>query len=166
MSRAVHPSLTPALVARFAQGDLGGRLGVVLPLVTVDRDGRPHPMVVTYLEVRAYDTRTVGLVIHADSGSAHNLVERRVATLIVIEPDAIVYVKMRAVDGPLDVAGGDKLGLGYFLLEVEQVIEDAAAGWEAGMSITAAPRYGPPPNLDAPWVRITLQALKTPRARA
>ena len=166
MSRAVHPSLTPALIARFAQSDLPRRLGVALPLVTVDRDGRPHPMLVTYLELRAYDTRTVGLVINGDSGSARNLVERRVATLIVVEPDAVIYVKLRTVDGPLDVAGGEKLGLNYFLLEVEQVIEDAAAGWEAGMSITSAPRYAPTPGLDAPWIRITLDALKSPRARA
>jgi hypothetical protein len=166
MSRLVGHSLTPALVERFSQRDLARRLGVAMPLVTLDHDGRPHPMIVTYLELRAYDTATVGLVIHAASGSARNLAERRLATLIVVEPDAIVYVKMRTVDGPLDIAGGDAFGLGYFLLEVEQVIEDAATGWEAGMKITTASQYAPTPDLGAPWARATLAALQTPRARA
>lgn len=123
-------------------------------------------MVVSYLEVRAYDPGTLGLVIHARSGSARNLSERRVGTLLVIEPDVTVYVKTRTVDGPLDVRGGEGMGLGYFLLEVEEIIEDSPAGWEAGMTITSGVRYAPPPSLDEPWARITLAALAAPRARA
>jgi hypothetical protein len=166
MSRVVGPSLSSALVDRFSQRDLRRHLGVALPVVTVDRDGRPHPMLISYLELRAYDTRTVGLVIQATSGSARNLVERQVATLIVVEPDTIVYVKLRTVDGPLPVAGGHDLGLGYFLLEVEQVIEDSAADWEAGMKVTTPTQYAPVPTLEEPWAKITLAALETPRARA
>jgi hypothetical protein len=166
MTRSRGTSLSPALVERFSQRDLATRLGTALPLVTVDAEGHPHPMVVSYLEVRAYDPGTVGLVIHARSGSARNLRERRVGTLLVLEPDVTVYVKTRAVDGPLDVAGGDGMGLGYFLLEVEQVVEDAPAGWEAGMRITSGVRYAPPPSLEEPWARVTLAALAAPRARA
>lgn len=166
MTRSRGGSLSPALVERFSQRDVARRLGSALPLVTLDAQGYPHPMVVSYLEVRAYDPGTLGLVIHARSGSARNLRERHVATLIVIEPDATVYVKMRVVDGPLDVPGDDRLGLGYFLLEVEEVIEDAPAGWEAGMKLTSGVRYAPPPSLDEPWARLTLAALAAPRARA
>jgi hypothetical protein len=166
MTRSRRTSLSPALVERFSQRDLARRLGTALPLVTVDAEGHPHPMVVSYLEVRAYDSGTFGLVIHAASGSARNLRERRVATLLVVEPDVTVYVKTRAVDGPLDVPGGDGMGLGYFLLEVEEVVEDAPAGWEAGMKITSGVRYAPPPSLEEPWARLTLAALAAPRARA
>ena len=83
-------------------------------------------------------------------------------TLLVVEPDAVVYVKMRALDGPLAVAGGRR-GLGYFLLEVEEVLEDSAADWEAGMRITGAAQYRPAPTLDEPWARATLGA-RWPRA--
>ena len=123
-------------------------------------------MLLSYLEVKAYDTRTVGVVILARSGSARNLVERGTATLMAVEPDAVVYVKLRTVDGPLAVEGGEDLGLGYFLLEVDEVLEDAAADWEAGMRITEPIRYAPPPTLDEPWARATLAALAAPRARA
>ena len=52
---------------RLSQRELERRLGVGLPLVTLDAEGRPHPMLVSYLELRAYDARTLGLVIQAES---------------------------------------------------------------------------------------------------
>src|SRR5712691_12402380 len=130
MTRSLGQALTPDLVIRFSQRDLARRLGTALSFVTVDPDGRPHPMLLSYLELRAYDAGTVGLVIGARSRSAKNLAERQTGTLLVIEPDATAYVKLRAVDGPLPVAGAD--GLGYFLLAVEDVLDDAATDWEGG----------------------------------
>ena len=164
--RSLGPTLTPTLVERLAQRDLASRLGVAIPFVTVDVDGSPHPMLLSYLEVRAYSATTVGLVIQARSGSARNLAQRGVGTLLVLEPDANVYVKTRLVDGPLPVDDALDLGLGYFLLEVEQVLEDTAADWEAGMRVTETIRYAPLPTLTEPWARATLAALATPRARA
>jgi hypothetical protein len=166
VSRRVGTTLPPALVARLSQTDLPARLGVVLPFVTVDAEDRPHPMLLSYLEVRAYDPASVGLVILARSTSARNLAERHTGTLIVLEPDTTVYVKLRAVDGPLPVPGAEEIGLGYFLLAVEQVLEDAAGDWEGGMRITTGAQYRPAPTLDEPWARATLAALAAPRARA
>ena len=166
MTRSVGPALSPALVERLSQHDLAGRLGVGLPFVTVDGQGRPHPMLLSYLELRAYDTGTLGLVIQAASGSAHNLVERGTGTLIVVEPEAVVYIKTRLLDGPLPVDGGEGFGLGYFLLEVEEVVQDSAADWEGGTHITGAIRYEPAPTLTEPWARATVTALTNPRARA
>lgn len=166
MTRRRDTKLSPDLVARFSQQDLDAHLGVVLTFVTVDAEGRPHPMLLSYLEVRAHDSGTTGIVIQAGSGTARNLVERGAGTLVVLEPDAIVYIKMRAVDGPLPVPGGREHGLGYFLLAVEEVLEDAAADWEAGTRITSGATYRPLPPLEAPWARATLAALAEPRARA
>jgi len=166
MTRSLGRALTPALVDRFSQREIARRLGTALPFVTVDPDGRPHPMLLSYLELRAYDTGTVGLVIGARTRSAHNLGERGAGTLLAIEPEVTVYVKLRTVDGPLPVAGAGEYGLGYFLLAVEEVLEDAAADWEGGMQITSAVRYAPAPTLDEPWARATLAALAEPRARA
>ncbi|HEX9819599.1 MAG TPA: hypothetical protein VGD07_08310 [Methylomirabilota bacterium] len=166
MTRLVATALSPALIEQLSQRDLERRLGVGLPFVTQDGEGRPHPMLLSYLELRAYDARTVGLVIQAASGSGRNLARRRVGTLIMVEPEAVVYVKTRALDGPLSVEGGEPFGLGYFLLEVEQVLEDSATEWEGGMRITETIRYAPAPTLAEPWARATLAALAAPRARA
>jgi hypothetical protein len=166
MTRVVGPTLSAALVERLSQRDLERRLGIGLPFVTQDAEGRPHPMLVSYLEVRAYDARTLGLVIQSRSGSARNLADRAVGTLSIIEADAVVYVKIRVLDGPLPVVGDPDFGLAFFLLEVEQVLEDQAADWEAGLRITGPIRYAPPPSLAEPWARATLAALASPRARA
>jgi hypothetical protein len=166
MTRSLGGALTPTLVDRFSQRDLGRRLGTALSFVTVDPSGRPHPMLLSYLELRAYDTGTVGLVIGSRTRSARNLSERGTATLLAIEPDVTVYVKLRTVDGPLPVEGSHEFDLGYFLLAVEEVLEDAPADWEGGMRITSALRYAPAPTLHEPWARATLAALAAPRARA
>jgi len=118
------------------------------------------------LESRAHDAATVGVVIGTRGTSARNLAAGRPATLSIIEPEAVVYAKLRPVDGPLPVSGGETWGLGYFLLEVTDVLEDAAADWESGMAITSAIAYRPVPSLDAPWARATLAGLAAPRARA
>ena len=157
-------ALTPALLARLSQRDLGDRLGIALPLVTVDADGRPHPMLVSYLELRAYDAGTIGLVIHAGSTSAVNLTRRDVATLAIVEADLVAYVKLRRVDGPLPVTDDPRLV--YFLLAVEELREDTATAEEACARIVAGPRYAPARALDSAWARATLAALATPRARA
>jgi hypothetical protein len=164
MSQVVGRVLPQALFERLSQKDLGTRLGAALPLVTVDADGRPHPMLVSYLELRAYDVSTVGLVIHAGSDSARNLAERAVATLVIVEADVVAYVKLRRLDGPLAVAEDPRLA--YFLLAVDEVREDAATAEEAGARIVAGPRYAPAPALESAWARVTLAAVATPRARA
>jgi hypothetical protein len=166
VTRLRGPALPPELVDRLSQRDVRRRLGVALPFATVDPDGRPHPMLLSYLEVRAYDPGTLGLVIGQASRSSRNLVERRAGTLLVLEPDALIYVKARAVDGPLPVEGGEPFGLGYFLLGVDEVLEDTAADWEGGLRITTPVQYRPAPTLEEPWARVTLAALATPRARA
>ena len=166
MTRLSGTSLSPALVDRLSQRNPESRLGVALPFVTVDQAGRPHAMLLSYLEIRAYDAGSVGLVIQAGSGSARNLVERHAGTLMIVEPDVVAYVKMRNLDGPLPVEGAEDIGLGYFLLAVEEVREDSAADWEGGMAMTHAITYRPVPTLSESWARATLDALAAPRARA
>ena len=165
MSRSLGNVLSAELVARLSQRELEQRLGIALPFVTVDHAGRPHAMLLSYIEIRAHSPATLGLAIQARSTTARNLAAGRAGTLLIVEPDLVVYVKTRAVDGPLDVVG-DEHGLGYFLLEVEDVLEDLPAEWEGGVRITSAIEYRPVPALDAPWVRATLAALAAPRARA
>lgn len=157
MSRSLGPELTPDLVARLSQADLPQHLGKALPLITVDGEGRPHPMLLSYLEVRAMDPKTIRVVMGARSRSAKNLLERQAATLLLVEPERTVYVKARATDGPYPVAGLADFGL--FVLSVEDVLEDAAAEWEGGMRITGGVTYSPVPSLDEPWARGTLEAL-------
>ena len=163
MSKLVGRALTTDLLDRLSQRDLARYLGAALPLVTLDADGRPHPMLISYLEIRAYDAGSVGLVIQAGSDSARNLGARNVATLVIVDANIVAYVKLERLDGPLAVVEDARLS--YFMLAVEEVREDTATGEEAGARIVAGPRYAPAPALDSAWARITLAAVATPRAR-
>lgn len=161
MSKSHGPTLPPALVERLSQRNLPAHLGRGLPFVTVDPDGRPHPMLLSYLEIRAVDPGALAIVIGSASRTAANLAARSVATLLLVEPDLIFYIKARTAVGPLEVTG--QPGLALFLLAVGDVLEDAAAGWEAGMQIESGIRYGPPPSLEEPWARATIAALASAR---
>jgi hypothetical protein len=165
VSRSLGAALPVDLLTRLSQRDLPSRLGIALPFITVDQAGRPHVMLASYLEVRAYDPKTWALVIDSASGTARNLTARGVGTLVTVEPGSVMYVKSRLVDGPLDVAGDTTDRLGYFLLSVDDVLEDSAADWETGVQITSGIQYRPIPSLDAAWAQAILATLATPRAR-
>jgi hypothetical protein len=163
VSRSLGPSLPADLLARLSQAELVSHLGKAIPLITLDAEGRPHPMLLSYLEVRASEPRIIRIVIGASTRSARNLSERRVATLLLVEPEQTVYVKARAQPEPAPVE--DLPDCGLFVLEVEEVLEDAPAEWEGGLRITGGLRYAPAPSLDEPWARATLKALASPPGR-
>ena len=155
MARSLGASLPPDLLRAFSQADLPSRLNRALPLVTLDGEMRPHPMLCSYLEILALDPETIRVAIAATGRSSLNLAERNVATLIVVEPDRTVYVKCRAAGAPLTVGA-----LARFVLKVEDVLEDAADPSEGPVRITSGIMYGPAPSLDDPRVRFTLDALR------
>ncbi len=127
MSRSLGPALPPDLQKRLSQQDLPRLLGRALPLLTVDDRGRPHPMLCSYLELRAVSATAIRVALGARSSTRRNLETRGVASLLVVEPDATVYVKCRTSGAPL--LSGE---LARFELLVEEVLEDEAAEGEAG----------------------------------
>ena len=155
MSRSLGPALPGDLLRALSQSDLAARLGRALPLITVDAEGRPHPMLCSYVELLAVDARTIRAAIAAGSGSARNLESGRGATLLAIEPERTVYVKCRAAGAPLVAPP-----LARFTLAVEDVLEDMAAEWEGGARITGGIAYAPAPSLDAPEIQATLALLR------
>ncbi|HYB42913.1 MAG TPA: hypothetical protein VEL75_14145, partial [Candidatus Methylomirabilis sp.] len=72
-----------------------------------------------------------------------------------VDPERTTYVKCRATGEPLIVGG-----LARFQLAVEEVAEDAADPSEGDVRITSGITYGPPPRLDNPRARLTLDTLR------
>jgi len=147
--------LPPDLLAALSQADLPSRLGRGIPLITIDAEERPHPMLCSYLELLATDAATIRAVIASGSGSARNLETRGTATLLFVEPERTVYVKCRAAGAPL-VDGV----LARFVLRVEVVLEDVAAEWEGGVHITGGITYAPAPSLGTPEAQATYRLLR------
>ena len=155
MSRSLGPALPPGVLALLSQADLASRLGRGLPFVTLGADGSLHPMLCSYLEWLAVDARTLRLAIDGRSQSARNLAERRVGTLLLVEPERTLYIKGRATGPPLRLGG-----LARFSLTVEDVREDCPAEAEGGVRIVSGITYAPPPALGDPWARAVLAALR------
>ena len=158
MSRSLGAALPPALVRRLSQQELPSLLGRALPLLTLDDQGRPHPMLCSYLELLAVGAGVIRLAIGARSSARRNLEARGAATLVIAEPNVTMYVKCRASSPPL-LSGG----LARFDLAVEDVLEDAAQDYEQGARITSGLTYAPVPALDSEWARATLAALRLER---
>ena len=158
MTRSRGPALPAHLQEMLSQSDLPSRLDRAIPVVTLDAEGRPHPMLCSYLECLAVDARTIRVVIGAGSGSASNLEARRVATLLIVEPERTVYVKCRATGTPRNEGP-----LACFTLGVEEVLEDAPTDWEAGARITGGVTYAPAPDFETPEVQATLRLLRSDR---
>jgi hypothetical protein len=156
VTRSRGPALPAHLQALLSQSDLPSRLDRAIPVVTLDAEGRPHPMICSYLECLAVDARTIRVVIGARSGSARNLEARQVATLLIVEPERTVYVKCRAAGRPVSEGV-----LACFTLGVEEVLEDAPAEWEAGARITGGITYAPAPDLTTPEAQVTLRLLRS-----
>ena len=152
--RDIGPALPPELLSALSQADLPSRLGRALPLITIDPEGRPHPMLCSYLELLALDAGMLRVVIGAGSGSARNLEARRVVTLLIVEPERTVYVKCRATGAPVTEGV-----LARFTLRIEVVLEDTTAEWEGGVRITGGITYAPAPALDTPEARATHRLL-------
>ena len=159
MSRSLGAALPPELVRRLSQQDLLSLLGRALPLLTLDDQGRPHPMLCSYLELLAVGPGVIRLAIGARSSTRRNLEARGAATLVIAEPDVTRYVKCRASTPPLLVGE-----LARFDLAVEDVLEDSAQDYEQGARITSGLTYAPVPSLDSAWARATLAALWLERA--
>lgn len=155
MARSLGGALPSALVERFSQSDLRPLLGRALALMTIDAEGRPHPMLCSYLEVLALSPTKMRLAIAAQSRSAKNLEARGAATLLIVEPEQTIYIKCRASGASLRVGE-----LTRFDLVVEDVLEDAAAEWEAGAGITSGMTYTPAPDLGNPKALAILAALR------
>src|SRR5262245_47047611 len=112
-------------------------------------------MLCSYLELLAPDAATIRVVVGEGSGTARNLAERGAATILVIEPERVVYVKARA-DGAPRVEGP----LARFVLRVEDVLEDVAADREGSAAVTSGITYAPPLPLDGREARAVIALLR------
>ena len=162
--------------------------------IVAEYDGIIHPVAAEFIEEAVTRADTSGaailvLVLRTPGGlldSTRAIVSRMIAArtpvavfvapsgaraasagfIIALAADVAAMAPGTHIGAAHPVSGSGEYGLGYFLLAVEEVLEDAPADWEGGMRITSALRYAPAPTLDEPWARATLAALAEPRARA
>lgn len=93
MSALIGTELTDDLQDRLRGADLERFADLVIPIVTVDADGWPHPALLSYFEVVAADSRTIRLAAYAESTTTANMRRNGKLTIMVIDERATYYVK-------------------------------------------------------------------------
>ena len=106
---------------------------LAIVLATVDPYGWPHPALLSYAEILAFDATRLRLGLHAGSRSSRHLKESGRATLVFADAELCLYVKVES--HPLAAAPGAP-ELARFELVVRDVLEDQAEGEEAGARLS------------------------------
>src|SRR5256712_11981303 len=143
MSRSTGSVMPPDLVARLMWCALESDASKVVPIVTVDPAGWPHPALPSYFEVVAKDSGRVRLATYGSSTTSANLRRAGKLTLVVIDERIAYYVKGRAVElAPAMRATGWNAA---FECHVDQVlIDEADEAREPGAYIVSGVTYHNP----------------------
>lgn len=148
MSRLVGQELPPQVLEQLSGRDLWGCFGRVIPVVTVDAAGFPHPALLSFGEVVALDARRIGLATYADSTTTNNMRRNGRLTLLLVEPEGTYYIKGTVRERPGGLPAFPDLA--HLEMRVEQVLEDAARSEVEGEArITSGIRFGAGPDRQA-----------------
>jgi hypothetical protein len=135
MARSLGSALPPVLLERFGPTAAPPPAGRAVLLVTLDAAGLPHPSLLADAEVLAPRPNAVRLAVQPASRTAANLREPGVATLALVEPEGVHYVKLRVRDA------WDSAGFACFEAEVADVLEDVPHGGEGQVALTSGLRW-------------------------
>ena len=149
MARRRTDRLTDDLYRRLGGSDIQSVADQAIVICTVDRDGWPHPAMLSYFEVVARDRHTLRLAVYTNSRTCANMRERGKATLIVVDAGLTCYISGEVKE--LAPAMRDAPYNAKLSLRVQQIVFDE-----------------PPPDLE-PGVRVTsgiTYSRRTPEALA
>jgi hypothetical protein len=128
MSRLIGHHLSEALLELLSAERAVERADRAIVICSVDEQGRPHPAMLSSLEIVARDARHVRLAVHASSRTARNLTANKHLTLILADETGVHYVKGDAELTSSSMSSAPALSA--FTLLVDRVLEDSPAAYE------------------------------------
>lgn len=134
MSRLIGHHLTPALLDTLSVPRALKRTDVAIVICSVDEQGRPHPAMLSSLEIVARDARTIRVAVHAASRTARNLAANRHLTIVLADEAGVFYVKGDA--GLTAASMTSAPAMSMFTLQVDRVLEDTSAEHERAQIIS------------------------------
>jgi hypothetical protein len=150
MSRLIGHHLSEPLVEMLSAQRAVERADRAIVICSVDEQGRPHPAMLSSLEIIARDARHVRLAVHAASRTARNLTANKHLTLILADETGVHYVKGDAVLTTASMLAAPAMSA--FTLHVDRVHEDTPADYEQATIVSG--------------IRVTRGALDAERAQA
>ena len=135
MSKLLGQELTEPLLQRLSGAAVASHEGKIIPIVTLDEDGWPHPALLSYYEVVAKSASTLEMAIWKDSSTANNL--RRIGKISLMIADAGVNFYLKGVVKELEKEMPGAPQVSRFQIAVEQLLEDQ----EPNAQITSGMTY-------------------------
>jgi hypothetical protein len=135
MSQILGNELTDALFRRLSGDAVDSHEGKIIPIVTLDEQGWPHPALLSYYEIIAKDPSTVEMAIWKDSSTANNLRRTEKISLMIADCGVNFYIKGAVKELEKEMAGAPQVS--RFQINVTQLLEDQ----EPNAQITSGMTY-------------------------
>jgi len=143
MSKSLGDELNDDLCRRLSGENLEAFAEKVILIATVDNGGRPHPAMLSYLEVGARDRTNIRLATYKESSTTENMRRNGKATISIIDKRVAYYIKGSVVELKREMTcarHNSKLNL-----RVEDVLADAVnEEFEPGAYVSSGVTYRNP----------------------
>jgi len=134
MSQLLGKALTPALLERLGGMQIEAHEGKIIPILTLDEEGWPHPALLSYYEIVAKDPTTLETAVWKNSSTANNLRRAGKITLMVTDQGVNYYLKGSVRELEYEMTGAAPVS--RFRITLEQVIEDQEANAQITTGLT------------------------------
>ena len=135
MSQILGKELTDALLKRLSGAAVASHEGKIIPILTLDEAGWPHPALLSYYEVVAKNASTLEMAIWKDSSTANNLRRMGKISLMIADNGINFYIKGAVKELEKEMTGAPPVS--RFQITVEQLLEDQ----EPNAQITSGMTY-------------------------
>lgn len=122
MSQILGKELTDSLLKRLSGAAVASHEGKIIPILTLDEAGWPHPALLSYYEVVAKNASTLEMAIWKDSSTANNLRRMGKISLMIADNGINFYIKGAVKELEKEMTGAPPVS--RFQITVEQLLED------------------------------------------
>ncbi|HEY7218072.1 MAG TPA: hypothetical protein VH985_06725 [Candidatus Binatia bacterium] len=134
MSRLLGKELTEALFSRLNGHDVKAHEGKIIPILTLDESGWPHPALLSYYEVVAKDSATIDIALWKTSSTARNLRQTNKVTFLITDKGVNYYLKGSVQELQREIPGITLQS--RFRVTTEELLEDQEPNAEITSGLT------------------------------
>lgn len=134
MSQLLGKELTEVLLQRLNGRDVGAHEGKIIPILTLDEPGWPHPALLSYYEVVAKNSTTLDIALWKNSSTAINLRQTGKITLLISDKATNYYIKGSVKELQAEIPGIPLQS--RFRITIEQLLEDQEPNAEITSGLT------------------------------
>ena len=134
MSQLLGKELPEALFQRLNGQAVGDHEGKIIPILTLDEPGWPHPALLSYYEVVAKNSSTLDIGLWKNSSTAINLRERGKITFLIADKGTNFYIKGVVKELQPEIPGIPQQS--RFRVIIEQILEDQEPNAEITSGLT------------------------------